>query len=115
MELAWCKYLFTYKISEEYILYLKNIFIDKLILILGLGIAIGPLCASIFYYIGGYVLPYVVCALAILICIPLLNNLNLSDDEEGEVPQFMTALWNPVTIIINITNVFNNFIVSFRL
>ncbi len=69
-----------------------------LILFLGLGIAIGPLCASIFYYLGGYVLPYVVCGLAILICIPLLNKLNLSDDEEGEVPQFMTALWNPVII-----------------
>jgi hypothetical protein len=59
-----------------------------------------------FYYIGGYVLPYVVCGITILVCIPLLNKLNLPDDEEGEVPQFMTALWDPVIIIINFTNIF---------
>ena len=78
MELAWCK-----KLIKSF--YIKNI-------ILGIGIAIGPICASFFFYIGGYVLPFLVCGLTIFLCIPLLNNLDLAEDEEGEVPQFMTAL-----------------------
>ena len=84
MELAWCKYFYFLKF------------------ILGIGIAVGPLCASIFYFIGGYMLPYVVCGVIILVCVPLLNNLNISEVEEGEVPSFLIALWNPVKIILNL-------------
>lgn len=47
-------------------------------------------------------LPYLVCGTIILICIPLLKKLNLSDDKEGEAPQFMTALMDPVKIIQNL-------------
>ena len=65
-----------------------------------MGIAIGPLCASIFFYIGGYTLPFYVCGILMLSTIPFIYNLQLPEDEEGEVPQFMTALFDFVKNII---------------
>lgn len=60
----------------------------------------GPICASVFYFIGGYTCPFIVCGLAIYGCIPFIYNLNLPDDEEGEVPPFMTALMNFTVLTI---------------
>ena len=64
-----------------------------------LGIAVGPICASIFFYLGGYSLPFYVVGVSILICLPFINNLQLQEEDEGEAPQFMTALFDFVTLI----------------
>ncbi len=61
-----------------------------------MGVATGPLCASIFFYIGGYSLPFFVCGIAILACIPFIYKLELPEEEEGEVPAFMNVFFNPV-------------------
>jgi MFS family permease len=63
-----------------------------------IGIALGPICASVFFYIGGYSLPFYVVGVTILVCLPFIQNLQLQEEEEGEAPQFMTALMNYVWI-----------------
>jgi MFS family permease len=81
MEIAWCK---VYNINS-YISY--N---------LGVGLAIGPTCASFFYYIGGYKLPFCFCGLCMLACIPMIYCLHLPDDENSESPKVFSSLFDMV-------------------
>lgn len=64
-----------------------------------LGVAIGPICASFLYYIGGYSLPFYFCGSAIFLCIPSIYNLQLPDETEiTDEPQFMKAIFDFVKI-----------------
>jgi hypothetical protein len=57
------------------------------------------MCASIFFYVGGYALPFLVVGLAIFSCIPFIYQLELPDDEEGEPPQFLKAFLDLVIFL----------------
>lgn len=75
IELAWCKFFFLF---------------------LGIGVAVGPLVGSFFYHLGGYTLPFYICGLMMLSCIPFIAKLYIPEDEETEVPGFMSALFDYV-------------------
>ena len=70
MELAWCNYL----------------------IILGIGLALGPICASLFFHIGGYTLPFYVVAITIYLSLPCIYFLELPQEEETESPKFFKAM-----------------------
>jgi hypothetical protein len=81
MELAWCN-IFIYLLYNS-----------------GVGLVIGPGCASFFYFMGGYSLPFYVVSLAIGVCIPYILKLQFPpDEEEGEQLEFIKSLFDFVNL-----------------
>jgi hypothetical protein len=69
---------------------------------LGLGTAIGPICAAIFYYFGDYNLPFSVFGTLMISTVPIIYNLNIPDSaaegEEHSEPEFLKSLMNLVKV-----------------
>lgn len=56
--------------------------------------ATGPICASIFYYIGGYTLPFFVAGLGNAICMPFVYYLKLQEQDDAEAPDFLKVFFS---------------------
>ena len=63
-----------------------------------LGLSIGPLCASVFFYLGGYPLSFYVFGSIMLLSIMSLTfiDINESNDEEEETPNFISLIFDKV-------------------
>ena len=63
-----------------------------------IGLCIGPLIASIGFYLSGYALPFYFCGLLACLCIPFISNLRIAEEEYDE-PNFLGILFNFVSRI----------------
>jgi hypothetical protein len=60
-----------------------------------IGFAAGPAFASLFYFIGGYTIPFLVVGLLILACIPFIFTINFpNESDDTEEIHFFKALMN---------------------
>lgn len=48
----------------------------------GGGLAIGPLFASGFYYLGGYAMPFIICGIIMFICASFIPKLEIQQEED---------------------------------
>ncbi len=62
-----------------------------------IGLTIGPLVASLLFYVQGYSFPFYVCGLMALVCLPFISKLDIIE-ESYEEPGFLNILSNLVTI-----------------
>jgi MFS family permease len=61
------------------------------------GLTIGPLFASLLFYINGYSFPFYVCSIILFICLGIAHSYLEINSEEFEVPPFIQTLFNPVS------------------
>ncbi len=63
-----------------------------------IGLAIGPIGASIFYSLGGYSLPFFAFGAIMFICIPALSTIEITEaSSEEEQPNFLYVMLDKVT------------------
>lgn len=64
-----------------------------------LGLAIGPIVASIIYYYFGYIAPFFLVGACMLTCMYFVENLKISE-EVNENTSFFEILFNKVYILL---------------
>lgn len=62
-----------------------------------IGLSIGPLFASFFYYLKGYAFPFIVCGCLNYMCLPFISNIKISE-EKYESPGYFQIIFNLVII-----------------
>ena len=77
-----------------------NSMIGYMELSFSIGLSVGPLFASFFYYLEGYAFTFIICGSLNFICLPFISTIKISDDKY-ESPEFLKIICNMVNILIN--------------
>jgi len=75
-----------------------NIMIGYMELSYSIGLSIGPLFASLFYYLGGYAFTFLVCGSLNFMCLPFISSIKITE-EKYESPGYWRIIFNYVILM----------------
>ena len=65
-----------------------------------IGLSVGPLFASLFYYLNGYAFTFIVCGSLNFLCLPFISSIKITEDKY-ESPGYLRIIGNFVIFLIN--------------